>query len=120
MVRPRAFAVLRLITSSNLMGCSTGRSAGVAPFRILSTYVRGRAAPVRGDDWPIAYEAAGLHRHPCGVHGRQAARGRELYEPCAVHREHGVPQDEERARARAGHGREGAVELVGIARLQEG
>ena len=37
-VSPRAFAVLRLITSSNLVGCSTGRSAGLAPFRILSTY----------------------------------------------------------------------------------
>src|SRR5262245_3575128 len=37
-VRPSAFAVLRLITSSNLVGCSTGRSAGLAPFRILSTY----------------------------------------------------------------------------------
>ena len=34
-VSPRAFAVLRLITSSTLVGCSTGRSAGLAPFRIL-------------------------------------------------------------------------------------
>jgi len=30
---PMAFAVLRLITSSNLVGCSTGRSAGLAPLR---------------------------------------------------------------------------------------
>src|SRR5262249_56164388 len=37
MVRPRAFAVLRLITSSNFVGCSTGRSAGLAPRRILAT-----------------------------------------------------------------------------------
>src|SRR5262249_49133299 len=37
MVRPRAFAVLRLITSSYFVGCSTGRSAGLAPLRILST-----------------------------------------------------------------------------------
>jgi hypothetical protein len=36
-VRPRALAVLRLMTNSNLVGCSTGRSAGLAPFRILST-----------------------------------------------------------------------------------
>jgi hypothetical protein len=35
-VRPSAFAVLRLMTRSNLVGCSTGRSAGLAPFRILS------------------------------------------------------------------------------------
>src|SRR5262249_29557581 len=33
-LRPRAFAVLRLITSSNLVGCSTGRSAGLSPLRI--------------------------------------------------------------------------------------
>src|SRR5262249_40251525 len=35
--RPSAFATLRLITSSNLVGCSTGRSAGFAPPRILAT-----------------------------------------------------------------------------------
>jgi len=35
--RPSAFAILRLITSSNLVGCSTGISAGFAPRRILST-----------------------------------------------------------------------------------
>src|SRR6266851_1043582 len=37
-VRPRALAVLRLMTSSNLVGCSIGRSEGFAPLRILSTY----------------------------------------------------------------------------------
>ena len=36
-VRPSALAVFRLITSSNFVGCSTGRSAGLAPLRILST-----------------------------------------------------------------------------------
>jgi hypothetical protein len=40
--RPRAFAVLRLITSSNLVGCSTGRSPGFAPLRILSMYLAAR------------------------------------------------------------------------------
>ena len=42
MARPRAFAVLRLTTSSNPVGCSTGRSAGLAPFKILSTYEAAR------------------------------------------------------------------------------
>ena len=37
MVKPICLAVLRLITSSNFVGCSTGRSAGLAPLRILST-----------------------------------------------------------------------------------
>src|SRR5260370_30122638 len=31
-VRPSAFALLRLTISSNLVGCSTGRSPGFAPF----------------------------------------------------------------------------------------
>ncbi len=30
-------AVFTLLTSSNFVGCSTGRSAGWAPLRILST-----------------------------------------------------------------------------------
>src|SRR5215813_9307115 len=34
---PIALAVARLITSSNVVGCSTGRSAGFAPLRILAT-----------------------------------------------------------------------------------
>src|SRR5262249_33057386 len=36
-VKPIAFAVLRLITSSNFVGCSTGRSADFVPCRILCT-----------------------------------------------------------------------------------
>ena len=34
MVRPRALAVLRLMTNSNLVGCWTGRSAGFSPLRM--------------------------------------------------------------------------------------
>ena len=41
-VRPICLAVLRLMMSSNFVGCSTGRSAGFAPFKILSTYVAAR------------------------------------------------------------------------------
>ena len=37
MVKRSAFAVFRLITNSNFVGCSTGRSPGFAPLRILST-----------------------------------------------------------------------------------
>src|SRR5215471_21288865 len=35
-VRPRVWAVLRLITSSYLVGICTGRSAGFSPFRMRS------------------------------------------------------------------------------------
>src|SRR6516225_10770739 len=34
---PSAFAVLRLMTNSNLVGCWTGRSAGLSPLRMRST-----------------------------------------------------------------------------------
>jgi hypothetical protein len=37
MVSLRALAVLRLMTNSNLVGCSIGRSPALAPFKILST-----------------------------------------------------------------------------------
>jgi len=37
MVSPRAFAVLRLMTKSNLTGCRTGRSEGLVPCKILCT-----------------------------------------------------------------------------------
>jgi hypothetical protein len=37
MVRPNAWAVLRLITNSKVVGYSTGRSPGLAPFRRRST-----------------------------------------------------------------------------------
>jgi hypothetical protein len=48
---PRALAVRRLTTSSNLEDCSMGRSAGLAPLRTLSMYPEplriGRGAVLR-------------------------------------------------------------------------
>ena len=40
--KPIALAVLRFTTRSNSVGCSTGRSSGFAPRRILSTYSAAR------------------------------------------------------------------------------
>ncbi len=36
-VSPICLAAFRLMMNSNFFGCSTGRSAGLAPFKILST-----------------------------------------------------------------------------------
>jgi len=41
-VSPMAVAVFRLMTNSNCMGCSTGKSAGLAPFKSLSTWEAAR------------------------------------------------------------------------------
>src|SRR5438876_3224407 len=38
-VSPTVLAAFRLMTSSNLVGRSTGKSAGFAPLSILSTYL---------------------------------------------------------------------------------
>src|SRR6185503_14217959 len=47
------FAVFRLITNSNFVGCSTGRSAGFLPCRILSTI---DATRLEGSDWSAPYD----------------------------------------------------------------
>src|SRR6516164_2488629 len=41
-VRPSALALFKLMASSNLTGCSTGRSAGLVPCKILCTYSAAR------------------------------------------------------------------------------
>src|SRR5690348_2829065 len=46
-VKPIALAVLLLMRSSNLVGCSTGKSAGFSPLRILSTYTAARRKILR-------------------------------------------------------------------------
>jgi hypothetical protein len=53
-VRPSAFAVFRLITSSTLVACTTGRSAGLLSFRTRPAYTP--AYPTTG---PTGQE------HPC-------------------------------------------------------
>jgi hypothetical protein len=42
MVRPKAWAVFRLITSANVVGYSTGRSAGLAPLGSFPTEAAAR------------------------------------------------------------------------------
>jgi hypothetical protein len=54
-VRPSVLAVLRLITSSNLLGSITGRSASVAP---LSTRPTSDLSICVGDAAAVAYQPA--------------------------------------------------------------
>src|SRR5215813_9803402 len=44
-VSPICFAALRLITNSNFVACCTGRSDGLVPLRILSTWSAARRNP---------------------------------------------------------------------------
>src|SRR5262245_13258828 len=41
-INPICWAVLRLMTNSNFIGCSTGKSAGFVPLRILSILMAAR------------------------------------------------------------------------------
>ena len=50
MVRPRAWAVLRLITKSNVVGCSTGRSAGLV---LVSLEIVRRARQMKLDSLQV-------------------------------------------------------------------
>jgi hypothetical protein len=61
-VTPRALAVFMSITNSNFAGCSTGRSAGVAPLRIRSTKGCRFDEPAPLDRWrrpPTLYDKDG-------------------------------------------------------------
>ena len=65
---PSALAVLRLITNSNLVGCSIGKSAGFAPRKILSTLIANAPALAKlalqqrlpSSGWPDYAVAGGL------------------------------------------------------------
>jgi hypothetical protein len=39
---PPGYLPMLVITNSNFVGCSTGRSAGLAPLKMLSTYTAAR------------------------------------------------------------------------------
>ena len=115
---PRACAVLRLMTSSNFVDCSTGKSAGLAPFRILSTYVAHAARGPAGSPHRLMRPPASTSARSLCMVGRWLVAA-SLGGQSAVLTEHGVPQDKERTRVRTGQGREGTVKRVGTARLHE-
>src|SRR5438876_6539511 len=71
---PSVFAVLRLMKSSNLVGCSTGKSAGFAPLSILCN-----AAPVEVDNVrSIGHEPTELYELFAHSHYRQPMLCREV------------------------------------------
>src|SRR5262249_46752630 len=60
---PSALAVFRLMTSSNLVDCTTGRSAGLSPLRILTiSFEQARS---------IADQAANDHELTRFIDGRE-------------------------------------------------
>ena len=76
-------AVLKLITNSNFVGCSTGSSAGLAPFNILSTYPCA-APPQRQAIRPVGQQAARIHKIFRIRDRRQTIPRRELCDPTTL------------------------------------
>src|SRR6266545_2751073 len=67
---------------------------------------------------PIRHEATDLRLLNLPAHRRQAALGCEVCDSCSVSSEERVRQDEEHVRPLSGDCREGSVEVVGAASLQ--
>ena len=117
MVSPSALAVLRLMTNSNVVGCSTGRSAGFAPLRILSTYV-GSAAVQIGDVRPVRHEPTDLRILTQRIHYGEAVLGGETYQASGVRVRERTRQNEEAIGPALGCRLECALELLGSVDLQ--
>ena len=85
---PSALAVLRLITSSTLVTCCTGRSAGFSPFRIRPG-INARKAIGIGVEAAIADQATIVGELAIKIHRRQGmarCQGDELGSPCVEDR----------------------------------
>ena len=61
MVMPSVLAVSRFITSSNFVGCSMGRSAGFAPFRMASSTPKSQVAKTASFDAALVDFRLGPH-----------------------------------------------------------
>src|SRR5260370_38842551 len=93
MASPRALAVWRLMTSSNLVACSTGRSAGLAPLRILSMrYPARRYISTRLGPQDMRPPLSTNSRTPYIAGSRALA---ERQQPWLVCHEHRVSKDHE-------------------------
>src|SRR6185369_3242035 len=75
-VRPICLAAFRLMMNSNLLGCSTGSSAALAPFKILS---KCRGAPEQvGKARAIGHQSTAFHPFCRVIDGRQPVLYRKL------------------------------------------
>ena len=93
-VRPICLAAFRLMMNSNFVGCSTGRSAGLAPLRILSTYVAARRNK-SSDAHAVAHKPAVFHKFWPGVYRREPALYREFCNLCSLRIDDGARQHED-------------------------
>ncbi len=82
-VRPICLAVLRLITSSNFVGCSTGMSAGFVPFENLVDHKRS-ALVAFGTVGSIGHQTTAVDKISWTVNRRQPIFCREVDDPFSI------------------------------------
>ena len=118
MVRPSALAVLRLMTSSNFVGCCTGRSVGLEPCRNHVHVSCGAAEQVRNAR-SVGHEATKFRELP-----RHCDRGQPM--PCgkidnmsSLAEKHWARQYDESIGALSGHRQECAIEVGCLPHLHE-
>src|SRR6516164_2909824 len=109
-VRPRALAVLRLTTSSNFVGCWTGRSAGLSPAR-NSTNIGPGLAPSLGEAASIADQAACLRELAPLIDRRNAMTCGQRHQLIAPTKEELVAADDEHPRLLLGERRQGGLDI---------
>ena len=80
---PIALAVVRLTTSSNLVGCSTGISPGLTPAQNFVDQLGGAPVLIR-EVRSVGYEAASLDMNAVIEHGRQPSAERKRDDARAV------------------------------------
>src|SRR5258708_7870650 len=110
-VMPSALAVLRLITNSNVVGCSTGKSAGVGARKNF-IHVGARSPETGRDARAVGHEAASLGGLLLRKERRQVGRRRECHDTGVLTKEHRVCQNDQSASVRCGDRGKSAVELV--------
>src|SRR5215472_13489673 len=116
-VSPSAFAVLRLMTSSYLVGAWTGNSAGFSPLRTRSTYAAARRnSSIWSDPYEIRPPAATKKAFP--VDGRQPISSRKLDDQIAMNDRRSVRCNDQSATRRSREGGDGALDLCGVAKIE--
>ena len=113
-VRPICFAALRLMTNSNFVGCSTGRSAGLVPFRILST-IDASALVGFGPVGSVGHQAATGDPISPRVNRRQPIFCRQVRDPFLIRIGQRARRHGESGATRLSRLFEGALVFVGAA-----
>ena len=113
-MRPSAFAVLRLMTSSNLVGCSNRQVAGLGALQDLVDEGRG-AAPKVHDVGAVRHQATRFDAVPELVHRCQPVPYPNIREPRVVGLESRIAYDKDRAGSPSRHCGESTVEILGPA-----